>query len=132
MIRRIALPLFLLMLASFAVGQTTYVQTTSNCGSTNCTGAKFTPSGTLSYSVTYQTGLCGSSFTEGTAIWNGQEFHDFTGSYKFIGYAGYPFGKYLLQGTFNNGLYTVSETFKTAYRSCSPISNLSGTVVGPN
>jgi hypothetical protein len=125
------LPLTIILLmfsASLAFTQTTYVQTTATCTERSCTNAQFTPAATFSYNVNLQT--CGGSFS-GAANWNGNQYLDFVGTYKWLGYFRYPYnGKYLLQGTFDGGRYTVSETFETGFRSCSAIANLSGTVVG--
>jgi hypothetical protein len=119
--------LFLLLCsASFAFAQTTYTQTTLNCSLTSCTNAQFSPTAKLSYSNNLQ--HYGGTFT-GAVIWNGTAYTDFTGSMKWLGYGNhYPFATWLIQGTFDGGLYTVSETFR-CFRSCG--SNVAGTVVGP-
>jgi hypothetical protein len=125
------LPLFLLLFgvfASSASGQTVYTQTTLSCGLTGCTNAQFTPTATLSYGENLR--YYGGKFT-GAVIWNGSEYTDFAGQLNWAGYGNhYPLGTWLLQGTFDNGLYTVTETF-FCFRSCGIRSNVAGTVVGP-
>ena len=126
--RNFALSVLLMFSASFAFTQNTYTQTTLNCVLTSCTNAQFSPSATLSYSNNLQ--HYGGSFT-GAVIWNGAEYTDFVGSMKWLGYGNhYPYATWLIQGTFGNGQYTVTETFQ-CFRSCGSRSNVAGTVVGP-
>jgi len=126
--KKMALPLLFLLLSTALFAQTTYTQTTLSCGLTSCTNAQFSPAATLSYSENLQ--YYGGNFT-GAVIWSGAEYTDFAGSLKWLGYGNhYPYGTWLLQGTFDGGLYILTETFY-CFRSCGSRSNVAGTVVGP-
>jgi hypothetical protein len=128
-------PLFLLLfgavsqMAAQTAPQTVYTQTTLNCYLNACSNAKFTPSGTLSYSMFIQ--YYGGTFVNGTAVWNGVRYTDFDGKMTWLGYQNhYPYGAWQVQGKFDSGLYTVTEIF-WCFRSCGSRSNVSGSVVGP-
>jgi hypothetical protein len=122
------LGLLFILLSFSAFAQTTYTQTTLTCTLTYCTNAQFSPSGVLSYADNLQ--VEGGSFT-GAVDWNGTQYTDFAGTTTWLGFGNhYPFGTWKLQGTFDGGLYTVTETFE-CFRSCGIHSNKSGTVVGP-
>lgn len=118
----------MLLFAVPLVAQTTYTQVTFKCLPASCTSAQFTPSGTLSYTADIP--YTGASFVNGTATWDGNTYHDFSGKMTWIGPVGAD-GKWEVSGTFDNGKYSVSEFFVCFRGSCGTGSNKSGTVVGP-
>lgn len=129
---KVALPLLFLLLfgaVSQTAAQTTYTQTTLNCYLNGCSNAQFSPSATLTYSAPIR--YYGEKFVNGTAVLNGVTYTDFQGGMTWLGYQNhYPYGAWQVQGTFDGGLYTVTEIF-WCFRSCGSRSNVSGTVVGP-
>jgi hypothetical protein len=105
----------------------TYTQTNHACLINECKDAQFSPVATLSY---YNSIRFYSNHTfSGTAIWNGTEYTDFTGTFTWLGYGNhYPLGTWELKGTFDEGHSIVTEDWH-CFRSCSAGDNVSGSVV---
>jgi hypothetical protein len=103
----------------------TYVQSNHVCLITECSGAQFNPTATLSYTNSLK--FYGNGTFIGTATWNGTEYTDFSGTFTYLGqHAGRA--NWELKGAFNEGHDVLTEDWN-CFRSCGERDNVSGSVV---